>query len=182
MVIHVGDPVIVGHRAVDKFVAGTQAVFHNKQGFLPPIPILVEDDAQAHRVDLPPPLRRRERGVGDAADEVAGAARGVRRRLAHGHVVGERHEIHRVPQVNAVLLGNIELDASLPQLAQEIARVGAAAMHVAEREIVMGGIECGPHIVRVRGERIARHRQNHATNLIGSVHLVSDLRYPCRRH
>ena len=55
-------------------------------------------------------------------------------------------------------------------------------MHVAEREIVMGGIECGPHIVRVRGERIARHRQNHATNLIGSIHLVGDLRHPRRRH
>ena len=149
---------------------------------MPPIPILVEDDAQAHRVDLPPPLRRRERGVGDTADEIAGAARGVRRRLAHGHVVRERHEIHRVAQFNMVLLGNIELDASLPQLAQEIARVGAAAMHVTEREIVMGGIERGPHIVRVRGERIARHRQNHATNLIGSVHLVGDLCHPCRRH
>ncbi len=69
----------------------------------------------------------------------------------------------------------------LPQLAQEIAGVGAAAMHVAEREIIMGGIERGPHIVRVWGERITRHRQNHATNLIGSIHLVGDLRYPCRR-
>ena len=114
------DAVVVIHGELtvhfDQFVAGTQAVLHDEQRLLPAVPILVEDHAQAGRVDLPAPFAGGQGRVCYAADDIAFAAFASCRVAgrAGGHVVAERHEIHGVLQVFAVLFGDVQLHALLP--------------------------------------------------------------------
>ena len=70
----------------------------------------VEDGAQAHRVDLPPPLGGLEGGVGHAAHDVALSGLGLLGDgLADGHVVGEGDEVDGVlAQQGAVGLGDVQ--------------------------------------------------------------------------
>ena len=182
MVVEVRDAVVVDDRLLavdlDEPVAGAEAVLDDEQRLLPAVPELVQHETQAHRVDLPTPLARRQRRVGHAAHDVAFAGRALRGvgGLGDRHVVAERHEIDRVGEVVAVLIGDVELDALLAQRAQEVPRVGAAGVHVAVDEVAVVGIHHGNRVVRRRRQRIDRHRQHHAADLRLGSHLAGDAR------
>jgi hypothetical protein len=184
VVVEVVDAVVVEHRLhavdLDELIPGPEAVLDDEERFLPAFPELVDDQAQSDGIDLPSPLARREHRVGDAADDVALAAHelvgvgGVRDR----HVVAERHEIDRVAQVCAVFVGDVELDALLAERAQEVPGVGPSGVHVAEGEV---GVVQLPHRERVGGgggERIDRHRDDHAPHLSAGGDLAGDPRGP----
>ena len=165
------DAVVVFHGELtihlDQFVAGAQAVLHDEQRLLPAVPILVEDHAQAGRVNLPAPFARRQGRVHHAAEDVAFAALAscwVTGR-AGGHVVAERHEIHGVLQNLVVLLGDGQLHALLAQGAQEVAGVCAAHVHVTEREVRLFRLHGGEYVGGVGGERVGGHGKNHAADL-----------------
>ena len=101
MVVHVGDAVVILNReavgAVNENILGSQTVLDDEQGLAPAIPVVVEDGAQARRVDLPAPLGGLEGGIGNAAHEIAPAGLGrLGNGLAHGHVVGEGDEVDGV--------------------------------------------------------------------------------------
>ena len=165
------DAVVVLHGEftvhLDQFVAGAQAVLHDEQRLLPAVPVLVEDHAQTGRVDLPTPFAGGQGRVRHAAEDVAFAALAACRVAgrAGGHVVAERHEIHGVLQILAVLLGDVQLHALFTQGTQEVAGVCAAHVHVTEREVRLFRLHGGEYVGGVGGERVGGHGKNHAADL-----------------
>ena len=61
-------------------------------------------------------------------------------------------------QVLPVLVCDLQLDAVLPEAAQQVPGILTAAVDVAESVGIVGG---------VRGQRVDRHRQDHAPHLGG---------------
>ena len=182
MVVHVGDAVVVLNRgtvgALHQDVLGSQTVLDDEQGLAPAVPVVVEDGAQARRVDLPAPLGGLEGGIGNAAHEVAPAGLGrLGNGLAHGHVVGEGDEVDGVlPQQRAVLLGDLQLDALVSQGTQQVAGVLAAHVEVPEGVVGALGLLGRPDVTGIGGQRVGGHGQDHAADLDVGVDLVGDPR------
>ena len=109
MVIEVGNAIIIINKPVNEFVTRTEPVFHNEQGFLPAIPVVVHDDAQTNRVDLPTPFGSVKGGIGHTADEITLARNALVRvgGFTGGHVVAERHKVDNMHKVVAVLLRDV---------------------------------------------------------------------------
>ena len=109
MVIEVRNAIIVINKPVNEFVTRTEPVFHNKQGFLPAIPVVIHDDTQTNRVDLPTPFGSVEGGIGHTADEITLTRNALARvgGFAGGHVVAERHKVDNMHKVVAVLLRDV---------------------------------------------------------------------------
>src|SRR5688572_27468902 len=77
VVVHVVDAVVIQHGLdpvdLDELLVCAQAVLHDEQWLLPPVPELVGDDPQPGRVDLPAPVTRLQGGIGHPPEEVAPA-------------------------------------------------------------------------------------------------------------
>ena len=180
VVVQVGDPVVVEHGRdavdLDQLVAGAQAVLDDEQRLLPAVPELVGTIRRpTGSICQPQALAGRVR-VGHPAEDVAldrGPARG-RRGLADAHVVAERHEVDGVREQLPVVVGDVQVDAVLAEVPQHVAGVGAAGVHVAEHQVAVVGLHHGDDVGGVGGQRVGRHRQDHAADLRTGHRLVRD--------
>ena len=135
----------------DEDVLGAEPVLNNEQRLLPTLPVLVEDNAQANRIDLPAPLACLQRWVGNTTQEVTDALvhTGICR-CTHAHVVAKRHEVDSVLEEFCVLRGDLESDTTVAQGAQEVSRVGATHVDVPEDIVAVFGFHRSEDIRRSR--------------------------------
>ena len=81
-----------------------------------------------------------------------------------------------LPQQRAVLLGDLQLDALVPQGPSQVAGVLAAHVEVPEGVVGALGLFGGPDVSGVGGQRVGGHGQDHAADPDIGVDLVGDPR------
>ena len=185
MVVQIVDAVVVLHRHAarairDEHVLCAQSVLHDEERLLPAIIEAVQHEPQPLRVDLPAPFACPQIRVFLPAEDVA-AARCAACALTDADVVAERNEVHRMlPQKAQFLLRRPDLDAVLTKVPFHIAGVHTAYVHIAEEVVKMLRLHDGDHVVGCGGQRIRRHREDHAADLGVRDDLMPDLDCACR--
>ena len=185
MIVQIIDAIVVLHRHAaravrDEHVLCAQPVLHDEERLLPAVIEAVEHEPQPLRVDLPAPFACPQIRVLLSAEDVA-AARRAARTLADADVVAERNKVHRVlPQKAQFLLRRPDLDAVLTEVPFHIAGVHTAYVHIAEEVVEMFCLHDGDHVVGRGGQRIRRHREDHAADLGVRDDLMPDLDCACR--
>ena len=85
-----------------------------------------------------------------------------------------------LPQKAQFLLRRPDLDAVLTKVPFHIAGVHTAYVHIAEEVVKMLRLHDGDHVVGCGGQRIGRHREDHAADLGVRDDLMPDLDCACR--
>ena len=185
MIVQIVDAVVVLHRHAarairDEHVLCAQPVLHDEERLLPAIIEAVEHEPQPLRVDLPAPFACPQIRIFLPAEDIA-AARRAACALTDADVVAERNEVHRMlPQKAQFLLRRPDLDAVLTKVPFHIAGVHTAYVHIAEEVVKMLRLHDGDHVVGRGGQRIGRHREDHAADLGVRDDLMPDLDCACR--
>ena len=148
-----------------ELVHGAHAVLDHEHRLLVAVVQLVQDIAQAQRVDGPAPRRLLALRVGRAAETVEGIAL-LRHRRA---VVGEAHEVEGVlrEQLGVALLHHGVRAAVVEDLAREPG-VGPAA-HDVDEEVLLAALLVGSEdVARLAGRRVDRaHRVHRGEHRVG---------------
>ena len=169
----VGDVAVLVGRLVH-----AHAVLDDEQRLVPALVHLAQRVAQADRIDLPAPVGGLDVRVGHQPVEAVlhRVERGALRADGYGHVVAQGDVVDDAV-LDSVEVARLHCDVdavTLPPL-EQVARILAVHVHVAE-QVALAHLLLGEHdVVRAASLRIDRHEGEHAADLEVRVDLASAL-------